>query len=80
MHGLGSVYEIQIIRVINDPDHDKGVALQPETHWYSREFKVPSDATTGSYDVALGLHGGQIGYSVPWFYGSILAGKMIKLK
>jgi len=54
--------------VINDPNHDKEVTLQPGTHWYSREFTVPSDATTGLYDIALGLHGGQIGNSVAWYY------------
>ncbi|UYZ39565.1 MAG: PKD domain-containing protein [Candidatus Methanospirare jalkutatii] len=54
--------------VINDPDNDKEVTLQPGTHWYSREFTVPSDATTGLYDIALGLHGGRIGNSVAWYY------------
>jgi len=55
--------------VMSDPDHDKVVTLSLGTHWYNREFTVPSDASTGLYDIMLGLYAGsQIPEGVSWYY------------
>ena len=64
-----SIRETGTTTGISDDAHDTVVTLAPGSHWYTRTFTVPADAVAGSYDVMLGLHGGNVVGSGPeWGY------------
>ncbi|MBD3249046.1 S8 family serine peptidase, partial [Candidatus Woesearchaeota archaeon] len=54
--GLGATIRAEDGKEYNDYDNDDVVSVSSGKHWYSRDFRIPSDAEFGEYDVAWGLH------------------------
>jgi len=54
---LGASIEDSTGKLLDSPQYDVSVSLSPGYNWYSRKFKVPSDALLGKYNLRIAIWG-----------------------